>query len=132
MKRDLGKRKLIGVSGLSLDDLLAMRWYYISNKKKVYGKDVKLNEYESFPEYVLFISRESWRGILLVVGFSLFFAVYDFYKNHIGIRALQIFLFLFPLLFLCIMKVNADSIGVRFKTVMKLFYLRLLVILNYV
>lgn len=70
-KSDVERKRLIRKSGLSQKDFLALRRYYISCKKEVYGSDVKLKDIESFAEYIIYMSKLSWRGILLTLFFCI-------------------------------------------------------------
>lgn len=128
MKKRLDERKLISKSGLLRSELLSMRWRYVSIKKEMYGKAAKLKDCEPFSEYILFISKDAWCGILLITSIAFAFSLCDFYKNHSVIRSFLFIIISVLLLVSCVIKANGDVLGVGVKTMLKLLFLRLLIV----
>ncbi|MEQ9860655.1 hypothetical protein OI450_03700 [Pectobacterium cacticida] len=90
----MDKRTLILKSGLSVRELLRLKNKYIETKNKVYSKEKKIKDIEPFSDYILFVSRLSWRGMLIPFLLPLCFAIYDYYEYRIIINSIN-FLFLF-------------------------------------
>ncbi|MBN3134174.1 hypothetical protein H4F52_20930 [Pectobacterium brasiliense] len=127
----MNKRALILKSGLSVRELLRLKNNYVDTKSKVYSKEIKIKDIEPFSDYILFVSRLSWRGMLIPFLLPLCFAIYDYYEYRIIINSIKFFMLIYGIMLLCVFKSKGDYFKVKMITIVKLMYLRVRDVLNY-
>ncbi|MEQ9846874.1 hypothetical protein [Pectobacterium brasiliense] len=127
----MNKRALILKSGLSVRELLRLKNNYVDTKSKVYSKETKIKDIEPFSDYILFVSRLSWRGMLIPFLLPLCFAIYDYYEYRIIINSIKFFMLIYGIMLLCVFKSKGDYFKVKMITIVKLMYLRVRDVLNY-
>ncbi|WJM79876.1 hypothetical protein [Pectobacterium brasiliense] len=127
----MNKRALILKSGLSVRELLRLKNNYVDTKSKVYSKETKIKDIEPFSDYILFVSRLSWRGMLIPFLLPLCFAIYDYYEYRIIINSVKFFMLIYGIMLLCVFKSKGDYFKVKMITIAKLMYLRVRDVLNY-
>ncbi|APS31213.1 hypothetical protein H4F38_04845 [Pectobacterium brasiliense] len=127
----MNKRALILKSGLSVRELLRLKNNYVDTKSKVYSKETKIKDIEPFSDYILFVSRLSWRGMLIPFLLPLCFAIYDYYEYRIIINSIKFFMLIYGIMLLCVFKSKGDYFKVKMITIAKLMYLRIRDVLNY-
>ncbi|MFP9462659.1 hypothetical protein AB6D30_20580 [Pectobacterium brasiliense] len=127
----MNKRALILKSGLSVRELLRLKNNYVDTKSKVYSKETKIKDIEPFSDYILFVSRLSWRGMLIPFLLPLCFAIYDYYEYRIIINSIKFFMLIYGIMLLCVFKSKGDYFKVKMITIAKLMYLRARDVLNY-
>ncbi|MBA0217802.1 hypothetical protein H4F33_17335 [Pectobacterium brasiliense] len=127
----MNKRALILKSGLSVRELLRLKNNYVDTKSKVYSKETKIKDIEPFSDYILFVSRLSWRGMLIPFLLPLCFAIYDYYEYRIIINSIKFFMLIYGIMLLCVFKSKGDYFKVKMITIAKLMYLRVRDVLNY-
>lgn len=127
----MDKRTLILKSGLTVRELLRLKNNYVDTKNKVYSKEIKIKDIEPFSDYILFVSRLSWRGMLIPFLLPLCFAIYDYYEYRIIINSIKFFILIYGVMLLCVFKSKGDYFKVKMITIAKLMYLRICEILNH-
>ncbi|ACZ78247.1 hypothetical protein Dd586_3415 [Dickeya parazeae Ech586] len=126
----MDKRQLILKSGLSLREIISLRKKYLEFKGKAYRKEEKIKDIESFSDYIAFVSRLCWKGMYMITFFSLSFAIYDYYIYEEIVSAMKVFLLLYAIMLVCVLKNNGDYFHIKIGTTFKLIILRVMLVFN--
>ncbi len=123
----MDKRALLLKSGLTVRELLRLKnnYVYVTNDSFKFNTPTK--KAESFTDYVFIVTRLCWKSMYLPVFMSLFFSIYDFYKNGNVVASITVFLILFSVIVFCVLKVESDFYNIRIITVVKLIKFRMVI-----
>ncbi|TKY84147.1 hypothetical protein EDI29_00635 [Pectobacterium polonicum] len=123
----MDKRALLLKSGLTVRELLRLKnnYVYVTNDNFKFNTPTK--KAESFTDYVFIVTRLCWKSMYLPVFMSLFFSIYDFYKNGNVVASITVFLILFSVIVFCVLKVESDFYNIRIITVVKLIKFRMVI-----
>ncbi|WP_211046885.1 hypothetical protein, partial [Pectobacterium versatile] len=113
-------------SGLTVRELLRLKNNYVYVKSDGFKFNTPTKKTESFTDYVFIVTRLCWKAMYLPVFMSLFFSIYDFYKNGNVVASITVFFILFSIIFLCVLKVESNFYNIRIITIVKLIRLRLI------
>ncbi|MBQ4789679.1 hypothetical protein F9U39_09580 [Pectobacterium versatile] len=122
----MDKRALLLKSGLTVRELLRLKNNYVYVKSDGFKFNTPTKKTESFTDYVFIVTRLCWKAMYLPVFMSLFFSIYDFYKNGNVVASITVFFILFSMIFLCVLKVESNFYNIRIITIVKLIRLRLI------
>ncbi|WP_323663351.1 hypothetical protein [Pectobacterium versatile] len=125
----MDKRALLLKSGLTVRELLRLKNNYVYVKSDGFKFNTPTKKAESFTDYVFIVTRLCWKTMYLPVFMSLFFSIYDFYKNGNVVASITVFFILFSIIFLCVLKVESNFYNIRIITIVKLIKFRLVIFL---
>ncbi|KHT12386.1 hypothetical protein RC94_06830 [Pectobacterium brasiliense] len=94
----MDKRALILKSGLTVRELLLLKNNYVYVKSDDFKFNTPTKKAESFADYVFITARLCWEAMYLPFFMSLFFSVYDFYKNGNVVASVTVFFILFSII----------------------------------
>ncbi|MBN3142362.1 hypothetical protein H4F51_20935 [Pectobacterium brasiliense] len=120
----MDKRTLLLKSGLTVRELLRLKNNYVYVKSDDFKFNTPAKKAESFVDYVFIVTRLCWKAMYLPVFMSLFFSIYDFYKNGNVVASITVFLFLFSIILFCVLKVESNYYNIRLITIVKLIKFR--------
>ncbi|MBA0209294.1 hypothetical protein [Pectobacterium brasiliense] len=120
----MDKRALILKSGLTVRELLRLKNNYVYVKSDDFKFNTLTKKAESFADYIFIVARLCWEAMYLPFFMSLFFSVYDFYKNGNVAASLTVFFILFSIIIFCVLKVEGNYYSIRMVTVVKLIRFR--------
>ncbi|TAI98824.1 hypothetical protein EG335_07165 [Pectobacterium versatile] len=123
----MDKRALLLKSGLTVRELLRLKNNYVYVKSDGFKFNTPTKKAESFTDYVFIVTRLCWKTMYLPVFMSLFFSIYDFYKNGNVVASITVFFILFSIIFLCVLKVESNFYNIRIITIVKLIKFRLVI-----
>ncbi|AIU89485.1 hypothetical protein BV918_20695 [Pectobacterium odoriferum] len=123
----MDKRALLLKSGLTVRELLRLKNNYVYVKCDGFKFNTPAKKAESFTDYVFIVTRLCWKAMYLPVFMSLFFSIYDFYKNGNVVASITVFFILFSVILFCVLKVEGNFYNIRITTVVKLIKFRLVI-----
>nr|OYN56579.1 hypothetical protein B7L52_04605 [Pectobacterium carotovorum] len=123
----MDKRALILKSGLTVRELLRLKNNYVYVKSDDFKFNTPTKKAESFADYVFIVTRLCWEAMYLPVFMSLFFSIYDFYKNGNVVASITVFIALFSIILFCVLKVESNYYNIRLITIIKLIKFRFFV-----
>ncbi|MEQ9871730.1 hypothetical protein ABRP70_06615 [Pectobacterium odoriferum] len=123
----MDKRTLILKSGLTVRELLRLKNNYVYVKSDDFKFNTPTKKAESFADYVFIVTRLCWKAMYLPVFMSLFFSIYDFYKNGNVVASTTVFFVIFSIIVFCVLKVEGNFYNIRITTVVKLIKFRLVI-----
>ncbi|ASY78475.1 hypothetical protein BJK05_00045 [Pectobacterium polaris] len=123
----MDKRALVLKSGLTVRELLRLKNNYVYVKSDDFKFNTPTKKAESFVDYVFIVTFLCWKAMYLPVFMSLFFSIYDFYKNGNVVASITVFFILFSIIIFCVLKVEGNYYSIRMITVVKLIKFRLVV-----
>ncbi|MBE5202947.1 hypothetical protein IG612_10070 [Pectobacterium sp. FL60-S17] len=123
----MDKRALILKSGLTVRELLRLKNNYVYVKSDDFKFNTPAKKAESFVDYVFIVTRLCWKAMYLPVFMSLFFSIYDFYKNGNVVASITVFIVLFSIILFCVLKVESNYYNIRLITIIKLIKFRFFV-----
>ncbi|KHT23557.1 hypothetical protein [Pectobacterium carotovorum] len=123
----MDKRALLLKSGLTVRELLRLKNNYVYIKSDDFKFNSPAKKAESFTDYVFIVTRLCWKAMYLPVFMSLFFSIYDFYKNWNVVASITVFFILFSIIAFCVLKVESNFYHIRIITLVKLIKFRLVI-----
>ncbi|MBA5238260.1 hypothetical protein H2Y54_17185 [Pectobacterium aroidearum] len=123
----MDKRTLLLKSGLTIRELLRLKNNYVYVKSDDFKFNTPAKKAESFVDYVFIVTHLCWKAMYLPVFMSLFFSIYDFYKNGNVVASITVFIVLFSIILFCVLKAESNYYNIRLITIIKLIKFRFFV-----